>query len=73
MAENWKDFELIDMGDGEKLERWGDIILRRPDLGDMAEVQAVDWAEAVPFITRKRAGAGNTAENCPTNGQSVGS
>lgn len=28
---NWKEFELIDAGDGEKLERWGEYILRRPD------------------------------------------
>jgi len=31
LAENWKDYELIDTGDGEKLERWGKFILRRPD------------------------------------------
>ncbi|CAH1190482.1 MULTISPECIES: class I SAM-dependent methyltransferase [Paenibacillus] len=31
VAQNWKDYEVIDTGDGEKLERWGDIILRRPD------------------------------------------
>ena len=27
----WKDYELIDTSCGEKLERWGDIILIRPD------------------------------------------
>ena len=27
----WEDFELLDSTDGEKLERWGDIILIRPD------------------------------------------
>ena len=31
LANEWKDYELIDTGDGEKLERWGSIILRRPD------------------------------------------
>ena len=31
LADKWKDYELIDMGNGEKLERWGDIVLRRPD------------------------------------------
>lgn len=31
VAENWKDYECIDTGHGEKLERWKDIILRRPD------------------------------------------
>lgn len=31
IAENWKDYELIDTGNGEKLERWGKHVLRRPD------------------------------------------
>lgn len=30
-ADNWKDYELIDASDGEKLERWGKYILIRPD------------------------------------------
>ncbi len=29
--ENFKDYELIDADNGERLERWGDIILIRPD------------------------------------------
>ena len=28
---NWKDYELLYAGGGEKYERWGDVILRRPD------------------------------------------
>ena len=28
---DWKDYELIDCSDGERLERWGDIVLVRPD------------------------------------------
>ena len=31
LADTWADYEVLDTGDGEKLERWGDIILRRPD------------------------------------------
>lgn len=31
ISENWKDYELIDCSAGERLERWGDIILIRPD------------------------------------------
>ena len=31
LADSWVDYEVLDTGDGEKLERWGDIILRRPD------------------------------------------
>ncbi|MBQ6543149.1 MAG: class I SAM-dependent methyltransferase [Clostridia bacterium] len=30
-ADNWKDYELIDCSGGERLERWKDIILIRPD------------------------------------------
>lgn len=30
-AGEWQDYELIDCSDGERLERWGDIILIRPD------------------------------------------
>jgi 23S rRNA (cytosine1962-C5)-methyltransferase len=38
---HWKDYELLDCGDFEKLERFGELILIRP------EPQAV-WAKALP-------------------------
>jgi 23S rRNA (cytosine1962-C5)-methyltransferase len=31
IADNWKDYEVIDTSSGEKLERWGDYMLVRPD------------------------------------------
>ena len=31
IADDWKDYEVLDTSDGEKLERWGDYILVRPD------------------------------------------
>ena len=31
ISDRWKDYEVLDTSDGEKLERWGEIILRRPD------------------------------------------
>ena len=31
IADRWKDYEVIDTSNGEKLERWGDYILVRPD------------------------------------------
>lgn len=31
IADNWKDYEVIDTSTGEKLERWGDYRLIRPD------------------------------------------
>ncbi len=31
IADNWKDYEVLDTSGGEKLERWGDFCLVRPD------------------------------------------
>jgi len=31
IAKEWKDYEIIDMANGMKLERWGNIVLERPD------------------------------------------
>lgn len=31
IADGWKDYEVLDTSNGEKLERWGDYVLVRPD------------------------------------------
>lgn len=31
LADKWKDYQVIDTSSGEKLEKWGDYILLRPD------------------------------------------
>ena len=31
IAENWEDYQVLDASCGEKLERWGNYILVRPD------------------------------------------
>ena len=31
IANNWEDYKILDMADGQKLEKWGDVILSRPD------------------------------------------
>lgn len=31
ITRDWKDYEILDMSDGEKLERWNNIVLIRPD------------------------------------------
>ena len=31
IASDWKDYEILDMANGEKLERWGNVFLVRPD------------------------------------------
>ncbi len=41
-ANNWKDYSVISTGDGYKLERWGSIILLRPD-------PQVIWPEQTPL------------------------
>ena len=43
LCDQWRDYEVLDTGDGEKLERWGDIVLRRPD-------PQVIWPKADPAL-----------------------
>ena len=31
LADQWKDYEVLDTSEGEKLERWGSYLLIRPD------------------------------------------
>ena len=31
LASEWKEYKILDMAEGQKLERWGDVILARPD------------------------------------------
>ena len=46
LATGWNDYEVLDTGDGEKLERWGNIILQRPD------PQTI-WPKAEPGLWEK--------------------
>ena len=31
IAKEWNDYKILDMADGQKLEKWGDVVLSRPD------------------------------------------
>ena len=31
IANEWKDYKILDMANGQKLEKWGDVVLARPD------------------------------------------
>lgn len=55
VAKNWKDYEVIDTGGGEKLERWGDVILRRPDPQIIwpLEQETHEWRQAHGHYHRK--------------------
>lgn len=61
---NWKDYELIDTSKGERLERFGDVILIRPDpqiIWDSKKKNPL-WKNAYARYHRSKAGGG-TWEN----------
>ena len=59
IASEWKDYEVLDTGDGEKLERWNDIILRRPDPQAIWPKQAPElWGRADAHYHRSAKGGG---------------
>jgi 23S rRNA (cytosine1962-C5)-methyltransferase len=67
-AENWKDYELLDCGDLEKLERFGNIVLRRPEPQALWQKQysEQEWNKLadVKFI-QKGSHAGEWKKNKP--------
>lgn len=61
IASRWEDYECIDAGNGEKLERWKDIILRRPDplaLWPIAEESGL-WLQPHARYHRSAKGGGH--------------
>mgnify|MGYP000017346457 FL=1 len=61
LADDWKEYELIDAGGGEKLERWGKYILRRPDPQAIWPVQGNTdkWNRADAHYHRSKSGGGH--------------
>ena len=59
-ANNWKDYELLDTSRGERLERWGDIILIRPDPQILWDTPRRDprWKQAHARYHRSNTGGG---------------
>lgn len=60
-AQDWKDYEVIDTGGGEKLERWGDVILRRPDPQIIWPLknETNDWRNVHGHYHRSSSGGGH--------------
>lgn len=59
VASEWKDYEVLDTGDGEKLERWKDILLRRPDPQAIWPKQQPNlWGKADAHYHRSARGGG---------------
>ena len=59
VAKNWNDFEVIDTSSGEKLERWGDVILARPDPQIIwSTPKGAEWKKANARYQRSSSGGG---------------
>ena len=58
-AADWKDFEVLDTSDGEKLERWGDVTLIRPDPQVLWKTpRGPEWDRADARYLRSSSGGG---------------
>lgn len=61
---NWQDYELIDTSNGERLERWGEVILIRPDpqiIWDTKRRHPL-WKQAHARYLRSNTGGGQWQE-----------
>lgn len=60
VSDGWQDYELMDTGDGERLERWGRFVLRRPDPQVIwpATLDKKAWNEIHGHYTRSSTGGG---------------
>ena len=59
-ADTWKDYELLDATEGNRLERWGETILIRPDPQVVWKTpkQSPLWAKADAVYHRSNQGGG---------------
>ncbi len=71
---NWKDYELLDTSDGQRLERWGEQILIRPDpqvvWGGVRRHAA--WKKADATYSRSKKGGGAWSQNTLPSQWTVG-
>ena len=65
VSDKWKDYELIDCSDGEKLERWGSYTLVRPDPQAIWKTPRRDkrWQSADGRYERSHSGGGAWEKN----------
>ncbi len=72
VSDKWKDYELIDCSDGERLERWGKTILIRPDPQVIWSTGRSDprWKTAAAHYSRSSSGGGSwDRKNTPESWQ----
>ena len=65
VANNWKDYEILDMANGEKLERWGNVYLIRPDPQIIWKNKSFPnkWKDANAKYNRSSTGGGSWQYN----------
>ena len=65
LADKWKDYQIIDTSDGEKLEYWGKYSLIRPDPQVIWKSDKRDplWTHADASYKRSHSGGGAWSEN----------
>ena len=60
LADQWKDYEVLDTSEGEKLERWGDYLLIRPDPQVIWNTQkGSEWKKVNGHYHRSSKGGGS--------------
>jgi 23S rRNA (cytosine1962-C5)-methyltransferase len=65
IADNWKDYELTDAANGERLERWGKYVLVRPDPQIIWKgvKRHPAWKRADAVYSRSKSGGGSWSES----------
>ena len=61
VANEWKDYKLIDTSNGERLEKWGDYVLIRPDPQAIWNTPKTNplWKKANAHYHRSKSGGGS--------------
>ena len=70
VVNDFKDYQILDMASGEKLEKWGDITLIRPDPQIIWDYKGTDlWNNYDAKYTRSNTGGGawTTKKNIPSS------
>ena len=60
ISNKWEDYQLLDAGNGEKLELWANIMLRRPDPQAMwSVIDYSKWNNINALYERSDTGGGS--------------
>ena len=74
IADQWKEYEVLDCSSGERLERWDKYLLVRPDPQVICNTpkKHPGWESrnATTTAARRAAGNGNSL-TCPSSGTSI--